>query len=124
MFLNKFKEYYPTIYKISAEIEHTNILIDLIKKVINDFGEVDNNASVQLKTIRKEIHSVRGKIGSSFTSALSRCASAGYLDDIRESVIENQRVLAVQAMHRRKVKGSILGSSKTGSIAYIAPEST
>ncbi len=124
LFLNKFKEYYPTIYKISAEIEHTNILIDLIKKVINDFGEVDNNASVQLKTIRKEIHSVRGKIGSSFTSALSRCASAGYLDDIRESVIENQRVLAVQAMHRRKVKGSILGSSKTGSIAYIAPEST
>ncbi len=70
------------------------------------------------------MHSVRGKIGSSFSSALSKCAGAGYLDDIKESVIENQRVLAVQAMHRRKVKGSILGSSKTGSIAYIAPEST
>ncbi len=27
-------------------------------------------------------------------------------------------------MHRRKVKGSLLGSSKTGSIVYIAPEAT
>ena len=50
--------------------------------------------------------------------------SSGYLDEIRESVVDNQRVLAVQAMHRRKVRGSLLGSSKTGSIVYIAPEAT
>jgi len=124
VFLKKFKEYYPTLYEVSSEIEFTKIIIETIKKVINDFGEVSTNASIQLKHIRKEMHSIRGKIGSSFTSALSRYASAGYLDDIKESVIENQRVLAVQAMYRRKVKGSILGSSKTGSIAYIAPETT
>ncbi len=124
IFFKKFKEYYPTLHKKASAIEFTHIISETTKKIINDFGEVDNNASSQLKSIRKEMNSVRGKIGSSFTSALSRYASAGYLDDIRESVIENQRVLAVQAMHRRKVKGSILGNSKTGSIAYIAPEST
>jgi DNA mismatch repair protein MutS2 len=48
----------------------------------------------------------------------------GYLDDIKESFVDNRRVLAVLAMYRRKVKGSILGSSKTGSIAYIEPEAT
>ncbi len=124
LFLKKFAIYYPTICAISSKIEYTKTPIDTITKVINDFGEVANNASIQLKNIRREMHSIRGKIGSSFTSALSRYTSADYLDDIRESVIENQRVLAVKAMHRRKVKGSILGSSKTGSIAYIAPEST
>ena len=124
VFFKKFKEYYPTLFNVTNAIEFTHIISDTTKKIINDFGEVDNNASSQLKSIRKEMNSVRGKIGSSFTSALNRYASAGYLDDIRESVIENQRVLAVQAMHRRKVKGSILGNSKTGSIAYIAPEST
>jgi DNA mismatch repair protein MutS2 len=36
-----------------------------------------------------------------------------------ESFVQNRRVLAVLAMYRRKVKGSIMGSSKTGSIAYI-----
>jgi DNA mismatch repair protein MutS2 len=47
--------------------------------------------------------------------------SLGYLDDIKESFVQNRRVLAVLSMYRRKVKGSILGSSKTGSIAYIEP---
>jgi DNA mismatch repair protein MutS2 len=46
------------------------------------------------------------------------------LDDIRESVVENKRVLAVKAMNRRKVKGAIMGGSKTGSIVYIEPETT
>ena len=123
-FLKKFKEYYPTLYKVSEDVEFTKIIVDSIKKIINDFGEVDNNASLALKAIRKEMHLVRGKIGSSFTSALSKYAAADYLDTIRESVIDSQRVLAVQAMHRRKVKGSILGNSKTGSIVFIAPEST
>jgi DNA mismatch repair protein MutS2 len=38
--------------------------------------------------------------------------------------MDNKRVLAVKAMHRRKVKGAILGGSKTGSIVYIEPEAT
>ena len=123
-FLKKFNEYYPTLHKVSETIEYTLVLIESIKKIITEFGEVDSNASTQLKIIRKEIHKVRGKIGSSFTNALSRYSAAEFLDSIKESVIDNQRVLAVQAMHRRKVKGSILGNSKTGSIVFIAPEST
>ncbi|MDJ0645259.1 MAG: DNA mismatch repair protein MutS [Flavobacteriaceae bacterium] len=123
-FLKKFQEYYPTLFKISSEIPFTRELIEAIRKVINNFGEVDNKASDQLKRIRKEINSVRAKISTSFSSVLSRYAGFGYLDDIRESVIESQRVLAVLAMHRRKVKGSILGTSKTGSIVFIVPDST
>src|SRR5690554_7012948 len=38
--------------------------------------------------------------------------------------MDNTRVLAVLSMHRRKVKGSVLGTSKTGSIVYIEPETT
>jgi DNA mismatch repair protein MutS2 len=55
---------------------------------------------------------------------MSQYNALGYLDEIKESFVENRRVLAVLAMYRRKVKGSILGSSKTGSIAYIEPEAT
>ena len=46
------------------------------------------------------------------------------MDDIKESVVDNIRVLAVNAMYRKKVKGSILGTSKTGSIIYMQPENT
>jgi DNA mismatch repair protein MutS2 len=55
---------------------------------------------------------------------MSQYNALGYLDDIKESFVNNRRVLAVMAMYRRKVKGAIMGSSKTGSIAYIEPETT
>ncbi len=123
-FFKKLKAIYPVLYTASEEIEYQKIITENINEKITSFGEVSENASALLKQIRNEINTVRGKIGSSFTKDLSRYNSAGYLDDIRESVIDNQRVLAVLAMHRRKVKGSLLGSSKTGSIVYIAPEAT
>ncbi len=123
-FLKKFKEYYPQLHRQSEPIIIHQEIISNIDAVVSKHGEVLDKASPILKNIRKDINLVRGKIGASFTSALSRYASAGYLDEIRESVIDHQRVLAVQAMYRKKVKGSILGNSKTGSIVYIAPEST
>ena len=123
-FLKKFKVIYPALYVFSEEIDYQKFITENINTVITSFAEVNENASVLLKQIRSEINSIRSKIGSSFTKALSKYSSAGYLDEIRESVVDNQRVLAVQAMYRRKVKGSLLGSSKTGSIVYIAPEAT
>ncbi len=123
-FFKKFKDIYPTLFMSSEEIEYQKIIAENINKIITSYGEVSENASPLLKSIRKEINAIRAKIGASFTRALSQYNSAGYLDDIRESVIDNQRVLAVMAMHRRKVKGSLVGSSKTGSIVYIAPEAT
>ena len=123
-FFKKFKEYYPKLYGQGANIEITKELILSINNVIDRFGEVRNDASPELYQIRKKIQSVRSKIGQSFQRALSQYSSADYLDDIKESVVDNRRVLAVKAMHRRKIKGAIMGSSKTGSIVYIEPETT
>lgn len=123
-FLKKFKDYYPALYSYSETIYFTTEIIQAIDIVIDRFGEVKDNASNALFGLRQDINSVRGKINQSFGSALSSYQSMDYLDDIRESVVENKRVLAVKAMYRRKVKGAILGGSKTGSIVYIEPEAT
>ena len=123
-FLKKFKEIYQFLFEYSQEIEYTTIISDSIKKIITPFGEISDKASAHLKSIRKEITHVRGQINESFTRALSKFNSSGYLDDIRESVVDNQRVLAVIPMHKRKIKGSLLGTSKSGSIIFIAPQAT
>ncbi len=123
-FFKKFREYHPFLFEASQKITYQKQLVLSIEKIITPFGEVQENASTLLKQLRKEINLVRSKIGGSFNKALSQYSNAGYLDEIRESVIDNQRVLAVQAMHRRKIKGSLVGSSKTGSIVFIAPEAT
>ena len=123
-FFKKFEVQFPTFYKRSQKIEFTSYIDDEIKKIIDNSGEVKNNASSVLKQIRREINNIRGKIGASFSSALSKSNAAGYLDDIKETIVDNQRVLAVSAMYRRKIAGSLLGSSKSGNIVYIAPQAT
>ena len=124
LFFKKFKEYYPTLFSQSEDIEFNKLLSGQIKSLISPFGEVVDNASVTLQNIRKDINKIRGQLGGSFNKAMANYASQGYLDDIRESVIDNQRVLAVQAMYRKRVNGAIMGNSRTGSIVYIAPETT
>ena len=123
-FFQKFEDYYPILHKKASQVEYTKYIVQKIDEVVDKYGEIKDNASPDLINIRRNIASVRGKVNQSFGLALSQYNSLGYLDDIRETVVENRRVLAVLAMYRKKVKGSILGSSKTGSIAYIEPEAT
>lgn len=124
LFLKKFQEYYPQLYKKSEQVTFTKEITQKIESKIDKYSEVKDDASADLQAIRKELKTIKGKINQSFQIALTSYNSSGYLDDIKESVIDNTRVLAVLSMHRRKVKGSVLGASKTGSIVYIEPEAT
>jgi len=123
-FLKKFDDYYPKLNERASSVEYTKTIIQKIEIVLDKYGEIKDNASPDLVAIRAKINVVRGKINQSFGMALSQYNSLGYLDDIKETIVDNRRVLAVLAMYRKKVKGSILGNSKTGSIAYIEPEAT
>lgn len=124
LFLKKFQEYYPKLYKKSASIELTKEITQKIESKIDKYAEVKDDASADLQIIRKQLKEIKSKINQSFQVALTTYNASGYLDDIKESVIDNTRVLAVLSMYRKKVKGSVLGSSKTGSIVYIEPETT
>lgn len=124
LFLKKFNDYYPKLSEKSSAVEYTKFITQKIDEIVDKYGEIKDNASPALVEIRRNMNMVRGKINQSFGMALSQYNGLGYLDDIKESIVENRRVLAVLAMYRRKVKGSILGNSKTGSITYIEPEAT
>ena len=123
-FLRKFEDYYPNLNLRASQVELTKDIIIMVDDVVDKYGEIKDNASPDLLSIRRSMNAIRGKVNQSFGTALTHYNSLGYLDDIRESFVQNRRVLAVLAMYRRKVKGSIMGSSKTGSIAYIEPEAT
>ena len=124
LFFKKFHDYYPKLNEKADQVEYTKFIIQKIDEVVDKYGEIKDNASPDLINIRRDMNLVRGKVNQSFGQAMTQYNSLGYLDEIKESFVDNRRVLAVLAMYRRKVKGAILGSSKTGSIAYIEPEAT
>ncbi len=123
-FFEKNKQFYVQLYIKSERIELDNYIVGAIKGVIDRFGEIKDDATPELGVIRRAINGMKGKINASFNTALAQAASGDYLDEIKESVIDNRRVLAVKAMHRKKVKGAALGASKTGSIIFIEPATT
>lgn len=123
-FLEKFNLLYP---ELNSKWEFVPDLIDIVPFItekISRFAEVEDHASAELKIIRKEKRDIESQLNSSFDKALQRYQKLEYLDEIRESVVDGKRVLAVIAMHRRKVQGNIMGTSKTGSIIYILPQAT
>ena len=123
-FLKKFKTYYKNIYFLTESLDLEKTIITEINSVIDKYGFIKDNATLELLDIRKGINTAKSKIRQTFSSALSSYNNSGYLDEIKESTMDNRRVLAVKAMYRRKVKGQMMGSSKTGSIVYIEPQET
>ena len=123
-FFKKFEEFYISLNEFSEDVNYTPAISEAIHKIFDKYGDVKNEASPELGAIRRRLQSVKSQINSSFSRALTRYSQADYLDDIRETIVDNRRVLAVKAMYRKKINGAVLGNSKTGSLVYIEPQET
>lgn len=122
-FFPLFEPAFPSLLAQIEQVEFHKEIVTLIDDVFNRFGEIKNDASVDLRSIRQEISNASKAIQQNFSRALSQYSQGDLLDDIRETIIEDQRVLAVKSGFKKRVPGRILGVSKTGSITYIQPES-
>ncbi|UQB68873.1 endonuclease MutS2 [Epilithonimonas zeae] len=120
-FLPQLSEAFPTLLEEIKDLEFRKEIIDKVDKVFNRFGEVKSEASTILKTLRAEIQHARKAIDENFNRSL--VTYSDFLEDIRETIVEDQRVLAVKSGFKKRVNGRVLGISKTGSITYIQPES-
>ena len=123
-FFEKFKEYYPILYGNTLSLSYQKEIPERTNQIFDKFGEIRDAASDNLMSIRRQMMGLKSKINQSFGAALQRYQAAEFLDEIRESIVDNRRVLAVKAMYRKKIKGAVLGASKTGSIVYVVPEAS
>ncbi|WDF48437.1 DNA mismatch repair protein MutS [Chryseobacterium sp. KACC 21268] len=122
-FFPQLSELFPTLLEEIKDLEFRKEIVDKIDKVFNRFGDVKTEASPILKVLRTEIQHARKTIDENFNRALFNYGQSDFLDDIKESIIEDQRVLAVKSGFKKRVNGRVLGISKTGSITFIQPES-
>ncbi|HFS67304.1 MAG TPA: DNA mismatch repair protein MutS, partial [Flavobacteriia bacterium] len=123
-FFKKLDNYFPSLLAQIETLKFHPEIAKLIKQKIDAYGDVKDTASEELAGIRKRINKLHHEILDLFAKEKRKYSKLGYLSDIKESMIEERNVLAVQAAFRKKVKGSLLGTSKTGSIVFIEPEAT
>lgn len=116
------KEDYPHLQSLLGEAYYTKVIEKTMDKVFDKRLKIKDDASEKLRNVRQSIKSCRRQINRNFEKVLRAAVNKGYVDAIRENVIDNRRVLTVISSYKRQVEGSILGASKTGSLTYIEPK--
>ena len=122
-FFEYHKKRFPSLEKI---VENCEINYEINKKidlVFDRTGNVKDDASPQLHEIRQRIKTLRNQINRNFERELRKLLKDQILGDVTEGFINERRVLSVQSSFKRKVPGNVHGSSKTGSLTYVEPQS-
>jgi DNA mismatch repair protein MutS2 len=95
---------------------------DLITKKILPGGELDDRASPQLASIRRELASARSRITRSLENLMRRSSEA--IQEELVTVRNDRFVIPVRADHQARIKGVAHGSSSSGATVFIEPLET
>ena len=121
VFFNKRTQDYPYLFKLLKSVYFTRELIESIEKIFDRRGNIKDDASPELATIRQKINRIRNQINKNFEKELRKFLKEGFLGETKEAFVNERRVLTVQSTHKRKIGGAVVGSSKTGSLTFIEP---
>ncbi|MBL4862241.1 MAG: DNA mismatch repair protein MutS, partial [Crocinitomicaceae bacterium] len=121
-FFDKRESEFPLLSQTLSKVYYTTEIIKAIEKVFDRHGKVKDDASTMLFDIRTNIKALRKQINRNFDRELRKLLKNNILGDTRETFINDRRVMTVLSSHKRKVQGTVVGSSNTGSFTYIEPQ--
>ena len=113
---------YPLLRELAARVELDPAITKALNKIIDDKGEIYDNASDDLLDIRRQIAKKRGDVDVQINRQLARAKREGWAPENAEVTIRNGRlVIPMLDTHRRKIKGLIHDESATRQTAYLEP---
>lgn len=118
------KTAYGALAQVIRDTHYEKAIIRLIDEVLDEYGQVKDNASDDLKQIRMSLYRKRNELRRLFEKIVSRLNKQGYLAEIEESFMNGRRVVAVFAEQKRTVKGILHGESDSRKTAFVEPEET
>lgn len=113
---------YPQLAKLTDKIQFPPAIITEAQRIIDERGEVKDNASERLSSIRHELKKLFGNSRDKIYSLLASAKRNGWARDDAEVTLRNGRVvLPVLASHKRSIKGFIHDESATGQTSFLEP---
>ena len=115
---------YGALARVIDDTFYEKAIIGMIDDVLDESGQVKDNASNELKEIRLNLYRKRNELRRMFDKIVSKLNKQGYLAEIEESFMNGRRVLAVFAEQKRTVKGILHSESESRKTAFVEPEET
>jgi DNA mismatch repair protein MutS2 len=115
---------YPALASVIEGTYYEKKILELINDVVDESGNVKDNATPELQSIRMDLYRKRNELRRLFDRIISKLNKQGYLAEIEESFMNGRRVVAVNAEQKRTVKGILHGESDSRRTSFIEPEET
>jgi DNA mismatch repair protein MutS2 len=121
---------YEALRNVAIEVElgyggkssQLNVINSLLGKLIDDHGELYDNASPALAEIRRTKARKAAEVDAQVSSTLARAKREGWAPEGAEVTIRDGRpVIPLLTTHRRKIKGLIQDESATRLTAFVEP---
>ena len=107
---------------LAEGISIDNHIFTEINRLIDDKGEIPDNASAELAEIRRDIRRKQSSIDHRMHKILVEAKNSGWTDSTAEMTIRDGRpVIPVRAADKRELRGFIHDESATGQTVYIEP---
>ena len=95
-----------------------------LRRQINDSGEVLDDATAALRSIRERLRRQRGRLRESLDSLLRGRDTSKYLQEQVVTERNGRFVVLVKAEHRAALPGIVHGSSASGATLFVEPLAT
>ena len=114
---------YPNLKALGANVMVERALIAAIEKVVDDNGQVKDDATPDLARLKRDLIAQQSMLRKQIQGILKHAKGQGWVNADAEPTIRGGRlVIPVIAEHKRKLKGLIHDESTTGQTVYIEPE--
>ena len=112
----------PRIKSLIENIFIERSIFTEVNRLVDDKGEIPDNASTELLEIRQSIRRKQGGIEKRIRQIMGDAKTAGWVDQKSEITIRDGRlVIPVKAGDKRAIRGFIHDESATGQTVYIEP---
>jgi DNA mismatch repair protein MutS2 len=99
-------------------------LTSSLRSRLNPDGSLSDNASADLRRIRREIERQQRTIEESLRSTLRRLSEGGSTQEDLITIRGERFVIPVKAEHKRRIPGVVHGASSSGQTVYLEPLET
>ncbi|MEG1762428.1 MAG: Smr/MutS family protein [Bacteroidales bacterium] len=123
-YLNALEEtIYPRLKYLNSKVSLPPQIPIEIKRILDDLGNIKDNASENLMSIRQKIRRKQGETQKYIRRYLNEAKKEGWVSEDAETTVRNERlVIPMISSHKRKIKGFIHDVSTTGQTVFIEPE--
>ena len=112
----------PRIKALIEDIYIDRSIFTEVNRLVDDKGEIPDNASTELLEIRQSIRRKQGGIEKRIRQIMGDAKTAGWVDPKAELTVRDGRlVIPVKAGDKRAIRGFIHDESATGQTVYIEP---